>query len=368
MRFKREPKYASVSDFLKKKDIEFSVQRDLIDALKYMAFGLFATLLMGSILNQVGILIGSTFLTDVVWPAAQAMTGPAIAVAVGYALNAPPLVLFALTIGGYIGNAQGGPAGAFIAALVAAEFGKAVSGETKVDILLTPFVTMIVGSFVAAVIGPPIGNFMTWLGSLIMWATEQQPILMGMVIATIVGIVLTLPISSAALCIMLNLSGPAAGAAIVGCCCQMVGFAVQSFKENGIGGLAAQGLGTSMIQMPNIIRNPRIWIPTIVASALIGPLATTILPIECTAVAAGMGTCGLVGQIGSWMAMAEAGYATGTIVTNIALLEIILPAVVVLILNQLCLKAKLYTNADMHLDLGGDAVVEQEEELVPETE
>lgn len=354
MQFKREPKYANVSDFLKKKDIEFSVQRDLIDALKYMAFGLFSTLLMGSILNQIGILTGSTFLTEVVWPAAQAMTGPAIAVAVGYALNAPPLVLFSLTIGGYIGNAQGGPAGAFIAALVAAEFGKAVSGETQVDILLTPFVTVMVGSFVAAVVGPPIGSFMTGLGAVIMWATAQQPLLMGAVIAVVVGIVLTLPVSSAALCIMLNLTGPAAGAAVVGCCCQMVGFAVQSFKANGIGGLMAQGIGTSMIQMPNIIRNPMIWIPTLVTSALLGPLATTILPLECTAVAAGMGTCGFVGPIGTFMAMSGAGYASSAIWLHLFLLEFILPAALAAGLNQVCLRAGLYKNCDMKLDLAGE--------------
>ncbi|MGI6108973.1 MAG: PTS transporter subunit IIC [Eubacteriaceae bacterium] len=360
MKFKSEPKYANISDFLKKKDIEFSVQRYLIDALKYMAFGLFSTLLMGSILNQIGILTGSTFLTETIWPAAQAMTGPAIAIAVGYALNAPPLVLFSLTIGGSLGYTQGGPAGAFIAAMIAAEFGKAVSGETKVDILLTPFVTVIVGAFVATIIGPPIGACMTGLGNLIMWATEQQPVLMGIIIAVVVGIVLTLPISSAALCIMLGLNGLAAGAAIVGCCCQMVGFAVQSYKQNGFGGLIAQGLGTSMIQMPNIVRNWKIWIPTIVVSAILGPFATTILPIYCTPIAAGMGTCGLVGQIGTWMAMSSAGFSNAVIWTNMLLLEIVLPAVLTLVVSHFCMKAGLYTGADMKLDLKGEDKVSEE--------
>ena len=366
MKFKSEPKYANVSDFLKKKDIEFSVQRYLIDALKYMAFGLFSTLLMGSILNQIGVLTGSAFLTETIWPAAQAMTGPAIAIAVGYALNAPPLVLFSLTIGGYLGYAQGGPAGAFIAAMVAAEFGKAVSGETKVDILLTPFVTVLVGAVIAVIVGPPIGWCMTALGNLIMWATEQQPVLMGIIIAAVVGIVLTLPISSAALCIMLGLHGVAAGAAVVGCCCQMVGFAVQSYRQNGFGGLIAQGIGTSMIQMPNIIRNWKIWIPTIITSAILGPFASTVLPIWCTPVAAGMGTCGLVGQIGTWMAMSEAGFSSGTILTNILLLEIVLPAVLTLLISSLCMKAGLYTGSDMKLDLKGEDVVEEAGEAVGE--
>ena len=348
---KKEPKYENVRDFFKKKDIEFSAQRYLIDALKYMAFGLFGTLLMGSILNQVGILFHIPFLNETLWPAAQAMTGPAIAVAVAFGLNAPPLVLFSITVAGFLGNAQGGPAGALIAAVIGAEFGKAVSGETKVDILVTPFVTMLIGSLVAVVVGPPIGAFMTALGNVIMWATEQQPIIMGIVISVVVGVVLTLPISSAALCIMLNLSGIAAGAATVGCCCQMVGFAVQSYKENGIGGLAAQGLGTSMIQVPNIIKNWRIWIPPTAASAVLGPLAPTVFQMQNTPVAAGMGTCGLVGQIGTVMAMTEAGQPMIQIVLGIGLLQIILPAAVTMIFYKLCARAGWIKAGDMKLDL-----------------
>lgn len=348
---KKERKYNGVGDFLKKKDIEFSAQRYLIDALKFMAFGLFGTLLMGSILNQIGILLHMPFLNETIWPAAQAMTGPAIAVAVAFGLNAPPLVLFSITVAGFLGNAQGGPAGALIAAVIGAEFGKAVSGETKIDILVTPFVTMVIGSAVAVIVGPPIGAFMTALGNIIMWATEQQPVVMGIVISVIVGVVLTLPISSAALCIMLNLSGLAAGAATVGCCCQMVGFAVQSYRENGIGGLAAQGLGTSMIQVPNIVKNWKIWIPPTAASAILGPLATTVFQMQNTPVAAGMGTCGLVGQIGTVMAMTQAGQSTLQIILGIALLQIILPAIVTLIFWKLCRKAGWIKDGDMKLEL-----------------
>ena len=347
----KERKYENFKDFLQKKKIEISVQRYLIDALKYMAFGLFGTLLIGSIINQIGVLTGITFLSETVWPACQAMTGPAIAVAVAYALEAPFLVMFSVTVGGYIGNTLGGPAGALIAALIATELGKMVAGETKIDILLTPFVTVMVGSIVATLIGPPIGSFMTALGQLIMWATEQQPIIMGIVISVVVGIVLTLPISSAALCIMLNLTGLAAGAATVGCCCQMVGFAVASFKDNGVGGLAAQGLGTSMIQIPNIIKNWRIWIPPTVASAILGPLATTVFQAKNTAVAAGMGTCGLVGQIGTAMAMGEAGDSAMLIAANIGLLQIVLPAVVTYVIYLLCYKAGWIVDGDMALDL-----------------
>ena len=347
----KERKYENFKDFLQKKKIEISVQRYLIDALKYMAFGLFGTLLIGSIINQIGVLTGLTFLSETIWPACQAMTGPAIAVAVAYALEAPFLVMFSVTVGGYIGNTLGGPAGALIAALIATELGKMVAGETKIDILLTPFVTVMVGAGIAALIGPPIGSFMTALGQVIMWATEQQPIIMGIVISVVVGIVLTLPISSAALCIMLNLSGLAAGAATVGCCCQMVGFAIASYKDNGVGGLAAQGLGTSMIQIPNIIKNWRIWIPPTVASAILGPLATTVFQAKNTAVAAGMGTCGLVGQIGTVMAMSEAGDSAMLIAANIGLLQIVLPAVVTYAIYLLCCKAGWIADGDMALDL-----------------
>ncbi len=348
---KKERKYAGFRDFLKQKDIEFSVDRYLLDALKFMALGLFGTLLMGTILNQIGIIFKIEFLSQTIWPIAREMTGPAIAVAVAYSLKAPPLVMFSITIGGAMGNTLGGPAGAFFAAIVGSEFGKAIAGETKIDILLIPFVTILTSALTATIIGPPIGALMTGLGGVIMWATIQQPILMGIVIAVVVGIVLTLPISSAALCIMLGLSGIAAGAATVGCCCQMVGFAVQSYKDNGINGLAAQGLGTSMIQMPNIIKNWRILIPPTLASAILGPFATTLFQMKNTPLAAGMGTSGLVGPLGTIMAMTEAGDGPMTIGLGIILLQLVLPALLTYFFYRILYAKGWIKDGDLKLDL-----------------
>ncbi len=348
---KKERKYGGFKDFLKKKDIEFTVERYLLDALKFMALGLFGTLLMGTILNQIGIIFKIDFLSQTIWPIAREMTGPAIAVAVAYSLKAPPLVMFSITVGGAMGNALGGPAGAFFAAIVGTEFGKAIAGETKIDILLIPFVTILTGALTATIIGPPIGALMTGLGGVIMWATIQQPILMGIVIAVVVGIVLTLPISSAALCIMLGLSGVAAGAATVGCCCQMVGFAVQSYKDNGVNGLAAQGLGTSMIQMPNIIKNWRILIPPTLASAILGPFATTIFQMKNTPLAAGMGTSGLVGPLGTVMAMTEAGDGSMTIALGIILLQLVLPALLTYFFYRILYAKGWIKDGDLKLDL-----------------
>lgn len=348
---KKKRKYLGFKDFLKKKDIEFSVQRYLIDALKFMAFGLFGTLLIGSILNQVGILFHIPFLSETIWPIAMAMTGPAIAVAVAYSLKAPPLVMFSITIAGALGYTLGGPAGSFFAAVVGTEFGKAVSGETKIDILVAPSVTLIMGSLTAMVVGPPIGALMVGLGSVIMWATEQQPIIMGSVIAVVVGIALTLPISSAALCIMLGLSGIAGGAATVGCCCQMVGFAVQSYRDNGMGGLAAQGVGTSMIQMPNIIRNWKIWIPPTLAAAILGPFATTLFQMKNTPIASGMGTSGFVGQIGTVMAMTEAGDSMFNIVSGILLLQFIFPALLTYLFYRILYAKQWIKDGDLKLDI-----------------
>ncbi len=347
----KQKKYSGFKDFLKKKDIEFSVQRYLIDALKFMALGLFGTLLMGSILNQIGILFHIPFLSETLWPIALAMTGPAIAVAVAYSLKAPPLVMFSITLSGALGYTLGGPAGAFFAAVVGTEFGKAVSGETKVDILVTPFVTIIMGSLMAMLVGPPIGALMVGLGDVIMWATEQQPIIMGSVIAVIVGMTLTLPISSAALCIMLGLSGIAGGAATVGRCCQMVGFAIQSYKDNGVGGLAAQGIGTSMIQVPNIVRNWKIWIPPTLASAILGPFATTLFQMKNTPIGSGMGTCGFVGQIGTVMAMTEAGDSVFRIVSGIALLQFILPGLLTFLIYKVLYAKKWIKDGDLKLEI-----------------
>lgn len=291
-----------LKDFMKKKDIIISAKRYGIDALGAMAQGLFCSLLIGTIINTLGTQLNIPYF-NMVGGYATAMSGPAMAVAIGYALHCPPLVLFSLIAVGNSANAlggAGGPLAVLIIAILAAECGKAVSKETKIDILVTPLVTIFVGVSLAAAFAPAIGQAASAVGQLIMWATEQQPFIMGILVSVIVGIALTLPISSAAICAALSLTGLAGGAAVAGCCAQMIGFAVMSYPENKIGGLISQGLGTSMLQMGNIVKNPRIWIPSIAASAITGPIATCIFKLQMNgaAVSSGMGTCGLVGQIG----------------------------------------------------------------------
>ncbi len=300
--------------FLKRKNIVISGKRYGIDALSAMAQGLFCSLLIGTIIKTLGQQIGVQFLIDIGQYAFE-MAGPAMAVAIGYALKADPMVLFSLAGVGWAANAEGGaggPLAVLIIAIIAAECGKAVSKETKVDILVTPAVTVLVGVALAKLIAPPIGTAASAFGQLIMMATELQPFWMGIAVSVLVGIALTLPISSAAICAALSLTGLAGGAAVAGCCAQMVGFAVMSFKENRWGGLVSQGLGTSMLQMGNIVKNPRIWIAPTLASAITGPIATCVFHLEMNgaAVSSGMGTCGLVGQIGvytGWLSDIEAG-------------------------------------------------------------
>ena len=303
-----------VKAFLKKKNIEISVKRYFIDALGAMAQGLFASLLIGTIIGTLGTQFGiEIFVT--VGNYAKAAVGPAMAVSIGYALQAPPLVLFSLAAVGAAANelgGAGGPLAVLIVSIFAAEFGKVVSKETKIDIIVTPFVTIFTGAALAIWCAPAIGAAASAFGNAIMWATEQQPFVMGIIVSVIVGIALTLPISSAAICAALGLTGLAGGAAVAGCCAQMVGFAVLSFKENGWGGFFAQGIGTSMLQMGNIVKNPKIWIPAILTSAVTGPLATCVFHLEMNgaAVSSGMGTCGLVGQIGiytGWLSDIAAG-------------------------------------------------------------
>jgi uncharacterized membrane protein len=310
-----------VKDFLQRKNVVFSVDRYAIKALGAMAQGLFATLLAGLIVKTIGEQLHVGLLVDI-GALAMSMMGPGIAVAVAHGLGAPPLVLFASVITGIAGANFGGPAGAFVAAVCGAEAGKLVSKETKLDIMVTPMVTMIAGYAAAALLGPPINDFMLWLGRVIMWATELQPFIMGIVVATLVGLALTAPISSAALCIMMGLSGLAAGAATAGCCAQMVGFAVISFPENRWGGLAAQGLGTSMLQVPNIVRNPIILLPPTLAGMITGPLSITVWHMENLPAGAGMGTSGLVGQISTIAAMGGAP----AVWLAMALLHFLLPA------------------------------------------
>ena len=337
-----------IKAFLVRKNIVFSAKRYGIDALAAMAQGLFCTLLIGTILNTLGAQLHIDFLTETVATVngseltigglASAMVGPAMAAAIGYALAAPQLVLFSLIPVGYATNVlggAGGPLAVLVVAIIAAEFGKAVSKETKVDILVTPIVTITVGIGVACLIAKPIGDAASTFGSFIMWATELQPLLMGILVSVAVGVALTLPISSAAICAALGLTGLAGGAAVAGCCAQMIGFATMSFKENGIGGLVSQGIGTSMLQMPNIVRNPRIWIAPTLASAITGPLATCVfkLTMNGAAVSSGMGTCGLVGQIGvytGWVNDVAAGVKPGISTFDVAgliLISFILPAV-----------------------------------------
>ncbi len=308
---------SKLREFLKRKDIVFSGKRYGIDALGAMAQGLFCTLLVGTILNTIGqqfhigflnaVLVtigtGEGAVTYTAGGLASAMVGPGIAVAIGSALHAPGLVLFSLIPVGFAANAiggAGGPLAVYVVAIAACECGKLVSKETKIDILVTPIVTILAGVGLASLIAAPIGTAAKAVGQAIMWATELQPLLMGIVVSALVGIALTLPISSAAICASFGLVGLAGGAAVAGCCAQMVGFAVMSFRENRWGGLVAQGIGTSMLQMPNIVKNPRIWIPPTLASMITGPIATCLFKLEMNGapVSSGMGTCGLVGQIG----------------------------------------------------------------------
>lgn len=344
----------AVKEFLKRKDIEISVRRYGIDALGAMAQGLFCSLLIGTIINTLGTQFNIPFLTMTVATVsgteytvgsmASAMSGPAMAVAIGYALHCPPLVLFSLITVGFASNAlggAGGPLAVLFVAIVAAEVGKAVSKETKIDILVTPLVTIGIGIALSAWWAPALGKAALEVGTLIMWATNLQPFLMGILVSVLVGIALTLPISSAAICAALGLTGLAGGAAVAGCCAQMVGFAVMSFPENRWGGLVSQGIGTSMLQMGNIVKNPRIWIAPIITSAITGPIATCVFHLEMngTAVSSGMGTCGFVGQLGvytGWMNDIASG-AKAAVTTmdwvGLFLISFILPAVLCPLIN-----------------------------------
>ena len=298
-----------MKEFLKRKNIEFSAKRYGIDALGAMAQGLFCSLLIGTIIKTLGQQLSIQYLVDI-GSYAMAVAGPAMAVAIGYALKADPMVLYSLAAVGWAANAEGkagGPLAVLVIAIIAAECGKMVSKETKIDILVTPGVTIFVGVALAKLIAPPIGTAASAFGLMIDQATKLQPFLMGIAVSVLVGIALTLPISSAAICSVLGLTGLAGGAAVAGCCAQMVGFAVMSFRENRWGGLVSQGLGTSMLQMPNIVRNPRIWIPPTLASAITGPIATCLFKLEMNGVEinSGMGTCGMCGPIGVWTGWLE---------------------------------------------------------------
>lgn len=340
-----------ISDFLSRKNIDFSARTYFVHAMSFMALGLFSSLLIGSILNTLGTKLGIPLFSETLWPIAKQMTGPAIGVAIAFALKAPPLVLFSVTTAGAAGAALGGPVGAYIAAVAATECGKLVANETKIDILVTPAVTVIVGVAVGSLVGPSVAAVMKGLGDVVMYATQLQPLLMGMIVAVLMGMALTLPISSAAIAIMLSLNGLAAGAATVGCCAQMVGFAVMSFRENRWAGVVAQGLGTSMLQMPNIVKNHKVWLPPIITSAILGPVATLVFQMENTPLGAGMGTSGFVGQIQSFIALDAAGWQSSEIYFSIFLLHLVLPAVITLLFAEVLRKIGWIKPGDLKLHL-----------------
>ena len=345
--------------------------RIFIDGLSGMAQGLFATLIIGTIIQQIGTLIGGSIgdMIFVIGKVAASLTGAGIGIGVAYKFGCSQLVVVSSATAGMVGAfaskllagavlvegtmvyaGPGEPLGAFLAAYVGIELGQIVTGKTKIDILVTPLVTIGTGSLVGLILGPPITGFMTWLGSLINWGTEQQPFIMGIVVSVLMGMILTLPISSAALGIILNLSGLAAGAATVGCCCNMVGFAVASYRENKVGGLLAQGIGTSMLQVPNIVRKPVIWLPAILSSAILGPVGTMLLHMTSNATGSGMGTAGLVGQIMTWQTMI-ATEAPMVVLIKILVIQIVLPAIVTLAISEFMRKKEWIKYGDMKLDL-----------------
>ena len=353
------------------KKLKRALDRIFIEGLSAMAQGLFATLIIGTIIQQIGTLIGGTAgdLLFVIGKVAASLTGAGIGAAVAYRFKESPLVVVSAATAGMAGAfasklladavlvdgamvyaGPGEPLGAFIAAYVGIFFGHLVSGRTKVDILVTPLVTIGTGSAVGLVLGPPISGFMAWLGSIINWGTEQQPLLMGIIVSVLMGMILTLPISSAALGIVLNLSGLAAGAATVGCCCNMVGFAAASYRENKVGGLLAQGIGTSMLQVPNVVRKPIIWVPAILSSAILGPVGTMVLHMTSNATGSGMGTAGLVGQIMTWQTMILTEPAA-VVLAKIIAIQIVLPAVVALGISEFMRKMGWIKFGDMKLEM-----------------
>ncbi len=359
-----------MKDFLKRKDIELSLKRYGIDALGAMAQGLFCSLLIGTILNTLGTHFGIELFQKTIavingteytiGAMASAMSGPAMACAIGCALHCPPLVLFSLITVGFAANAlggAGGPLAVFFVAILASECGKAISKETKIDILMTPLITILSGIGCAVLIAPAIGKTALQLGELIKFATHLQPFLMGIIVSVLMGIALTLPISSAAICAALNLTGLAGGAALAGCCAQMIGFAVISFKENKVGGLISQGIGTSMLQMSNIIKNPKIWIAPILTSAITGPISTCIFHLEMngTPISSGMGTCGLVGQIGVYTGwLNDIAEGTRAAITSfdwigLILISFILPAAICPLIHACVKKAGWVKDGDLKI-------------------
>ena len=339
--------------YLERKGVTLSAKTYFIDALSYMALGLFSSLIIGLIIKTIGEQLPlpaglSEFFIEM-GTLAISLMGPAIGVAIAFGLGAPPLVIFAAVVTGAAGATLGGPAGAYVAAVLSTEIGKLVNKTTKIDIIVTPFVTILAGFTVASFIGPGIADFMSMFGSWISWATEQRPIIMGILVAALMGLALTAPISSAAIALMLDLNGVAAGAATIGCSAQMVGFAVISYRENRVGGLFAQGLGTSMLQVPNIVRNPLILIPPTVAGMILAPIGTTVWLMENNAAGAGMGTSGFVGQIMTFKTM---GFSWD-ITMKILLLHFVGPAFISLLLSEYMRKLGWIKPNQMTIETGG---------------
>ena len=330
------------------KKLKYYANRYFVQGMSAMALGLFASLIINLIISQIAQIPGLEILNTLaeVFGSSSPVVGAAIGVAIAWGLKAKPLVMFSCAAAGAIGYYFGGPVGAFVAAIVGSEIGILVAGKTPVDIVVTPLVNIISGGLIGFLIGPPIQEFMSFLCGVINEATMLAPLPMGILVAVIVGMVLTAPISSAALCIMLDLSGLAAGAACAGCCAQMIGFAVAGIKDNGKGSFFAVGLGTSMLQFANIMKRPQIWLAPTIAAAICGPVSTCVFKMQNTAVGAGMGTSGLVGQFGAFSAMAESADA-GMIFLDVAIVHFILPAVIVLVLNKIFTKAGLVRSGDM---------------------
>lgn len=327
-------------------------KRYFIDAMGAMALGLFSSLIIGLIISQLSKIPYMDCLQSLtsVTAASSPVVGSAIGVAIAWGLKTKPLVMFSSAITGALGYSAGGPVGAYIGAVVGSEIGMLVAGKTKVDIVITPIVTILSGGAVGILAGAPINGFMNVLGQFVNNATELAPVPMGIIVSVVVGLALTAPISSAALCIMIGIDGIAAGAAVVGCCCQMIGFAVASYRDNKLGGLISQGIGTSMLQFPNILKKPVIWLAPTISSAILGPISTAVFKMTNTPSGAGMGTSGLVGQFGAFEAMAESNGMLKTLILVI-LMHFILPALLTLIFDMIFRKAGLINDGDMKIDV-----------------
>ena len=336
-----------------------------VDGLSGMALGLFSTLIIGTIIGQIGTLVGNEIGTYLIAisSVAKTVTGAGIGVGVAAKFKQGPLVTVSAAVAGMIGafpalgmesfalGKAGEPLGAFVAALIGIECGRLVAGRTKIDIILTPLVSICTGAAAGFIVGPPISNFMKWLGNLVNINVEASPILGGIAVSVLMGMILTLPISSAALGVSMGLTGLAAGAATIGCCCQMVGFAVASYRENKFGGFIAQGIGTSMLQVPNILRRPLIWLPPIISSAILGPIASAVLHMVSTPIGSGMGSAGFVGQIAAYGAMLETGMSSKVALIQIIIMHFVLPAVVTLIFSEGMRKAGWIKDGDMKLEV-----------------